>query len=149
MISGHVDSGQSITIGRLVFELGGIPERELEKLKAEAERLGKFSFAPAFYIAGLMYAEDNDSYRSASTPAGESSTNCTAVTVAAVIVAAVTPAMWVSECLLFTRHQWGLHIKIACFIIFFSRVHPSLLEGAQVCERCSKRKRNYEKEGKK
>merc|ERR1712151_806409 len=36
--------------GRLIFELGGLPERELEKLKAEAERLGKGSFAFAFYM---------------------------------------------------------------------------------------------------
>merc|ERR1712070_1285055 len=36
--------------GRLLFELGGIPERELEKLKQEAERLGKASFAFAFFM---------------------------------------------------------------------------------------------------
>ena len=34
MICGHVDSGKSTTTGRLIFELGGLPERELEKLKA-------------------------------------------------------------------------------------------------------------------
>lgn len=33
VICGHVDSGKSTTTGRLLFELGGIPERELEKLK--------------------------------------------------------------------------------------------------------------------
>merc|ERR1712224_387440 len=47
---GNVDSGKSTTTGRLIFELGGIPERELEKLKAEADRLGKSSFAFAFYM---------------------------------------------------------------------------------------------------
>merc|ERR1712216_472282 len=47
---GQVDSGKSTTTGRLIFELGGIPERELEKLKQEAERLGKGSFAFAFYM---------------------------------------------------------------------------------------------------
>jgi len=50
VICGHVDSGKSTTTGRLLFELGGIPERELEKLKAEADRLGKSSFAFAFYM---------------------------------------------------------------------------------------------------
>merc|ERR1711862_368747 len=50
VICGHVDSGKSTTTGRLIFELGGIPERELEKLKADAERLGKASFAFAFYM---------------------------------------------------------------------------------------------------
>jgi elongation factor 1-alpha len=50
VICGHVDSGKSTTTGRLLFELGGIPERELEKLKEEAAALGKQSFAFAFYM---------------------------------------------------------------------------------------------------
>ena len=50
VICGHVDSGKSTTTGRLLFEMGGIPEREMEKLKAEADRLGKSSFAFAFYM---------------------------------------------------------------------------------------------------
>ncbi|KXN73350.1 EF-1 alpha-like protein, partial [Conidiobolus coronatus NRRL 28638] len=50
VICGHVDSGKSTTTGRLLFELGGIPEREMEKLKQEADRLGKSSFAFAFYM---------------------------------------------------------------------------------------------------
>jgi len=50
VICGHVDAGKSSTTGRVLFELGGIPERELEKLKAEAEALGKQSFAFAFYM---------------------------------------------------------------------------------------------------
>jgi len=50
VICGHVDSGKSTTTGRLIFELGGLPERELDKLKAEAEALGKASFAFAFFM---------------------------------------------------------------------------------------------------
>merc|ERR1712183_1103997 len=50
VICGHVDSGKSTTTGRLIFELGGLPERELDKLKQEAERLGKSSFVFAFYM---------------------------------------------------------------------------------------------------
>jgi len=50
VICGHVDSGKSTTTGRLLFELGGIPEREMQKLKEEAERIGKGSFAFAFYM---------------------------------------------------------------------------------------------------
>jgi len=50
VIAGHVDSGKSTTTGRLIFELGGIEERELAKLKEEADRLGKGSFAFAFYM---------------------------------------------------------------------------------------------------
>ncbi|KAJ3010483.1 hypothetical protein HKX48_007378 [Thoreauomyces humboldtii] len=50
VICGHVDSGKSTTTGRLLFELGGIPEREMDKLRQEAEHLGKSSFAFAFYM---------------------------------------------------------------------------------------------------
>eukprot|EP01084_Bolivina_argentea_P099545 178936_1 len=50
VICGHVDSGKSTTTGRLLFELGGIPEREMEKLKKEADRMGKSSFAFAFFM---------------------------------------------------------------------------------------------------
>jgi len=50
VICGHVDSGKSTTTGRLLFELGGIPEREMEKLREEANALGKSSFAFAFYM---------------------------------------------------------------------------------------------------
>jgi len=50
VICGHVDSGKSTTTGRLLFELGGIPEKEMNKLKEYAEQLGKGSFAFAFYM---------------------------------------------------------------------------------------------------
>jgi elongation factor 1-alpha len=50
VICGHVDAGKSTTTGRLIYELGGLPEREMEKLRAEAEALGKSSFAFAFYM---------------------------------------------------------------------------------------------------
>jgi len=50
VICGHVDAGKSTTTGRLIFELGGIPEREMQKLRDEAQRLGKGSFAFAFYM---------------------------------------------------------------------------------------------------
>merc|ERR1712188_227500 len=49
-ICGHVDSGKSTTTGRLIFDLGGVSEREMQKLKDEAEKLGKGSFAFAFYM---------------------------------------------------------------------------------------------------
>jgi elongation factor 1-alpha len=50
VVCGHVDAGKSTTTGRLIFELGGIPQREMDKLKAEADTLGKGSFAFAFYM---------------------------------------------------------------------------------------------------
>lgn len=50
VIAGHVDSGKSTTTGHLLFKLGGISEREMQKLKEEAKVLGKDSFAFAFYM---------------------------------------------------------------------------------------------------
>jgi elongation factor 1-alpha len=50
VVCGHVDAGKSTTTGRLIFELGGIPERDMQKLREEADRLGKSSFAFAFYM---------------------------------------------------------------------------------------------------
>jgi elongation factor 1-alpha len=50
VICGHVDAGKSTTTGRLIFELDGISQREMDKLKAEADAIGKSSFAFAFYM---------------------------------------------------------------------------------------------------
>lgn len=50
VISGHVDSGKSTSTGHLIYALGGIPERDMQKLKDEADRLGKGTFAFAFYM---------------------------------------------------------------------------------------------------
>lgn len=49
-VVGHVDAGKSSTCGRLMFELGGINEREMAKLKESADQLGKSSFMYAFYM---------------------------------------------------------------------------------------------------
>ena len=50
---GHVDHGKSTTVGRLVFDAGGIDEQAMRKLKDEAERLGKGGFEFAFVMDNL------------------------------------------------------------------------------------------------
>jgi len=50
VVCGHVDAGKSTTTGRLIFELGGISERDMDKLREEAKVLGKESFAFAFFL---------------------------------------------------------------------------------------------------
>ena len=50
VIVGHVDAGKSTTTGHLLFELGGVDPRTMQKLKEEAERLGKSSFSYAFFM---------------------------------------------------------------------------------------------------
>jgi elongation factor 1-alpha len=47
---GNVDSGKSTTCGHLIFKLGGIPEREMDKLRQRAAELNRSSFAFAFYM---------------------------------------------------------------------------------------------------
>ena len=50
VVCGHVDAGKSTTTGHLIFKLGGISEREMQKLQSEADHLGKSSFAFAYYM---------------------------------------------------------------------------------------------------
>jgi elongation factor 1-alpha len=50
VVVGHVDAGKSTTTGHLMFKLGGIDERQLQKLQAEADAQGKSSFAFAFFM---------------------------------------------------------------------------------------------------
>merc|ERR1719327_2255203 len=50
VIVGHVDAGKSTTTGHLLFELGGMSDRELEKLQKEASDQGKGSFAFASFM---------------------------------------------------------------------------------------------------
>jgi len=50
VVCGHVDAGKSTTTGHLIFKLGGISEREMAKLQAEADQQGKSSFAFAYYM---------------------------------------------------------------------------------------------------
>jgi elongation factor 1-alpha len=50
VVCGHVDAGKSPTTGHLLFELGGIAPREMDKLKEKAAQLGKASFSFAFFM---------------------------------------------------------------------------------------------------
>lgn len=47
---GHVDHGKSTTIGHLMFDSGKLPQQELDKLKAEAQKNGKVGFEFAYYM---------------------------------------------------------------------------------------------------
>ena len=50
VVCGHVDAGKSTTCGHLIFKQGGISEREMAKLQAEADERGKSSFGFAYYL---------------------------------------------------------------------------------------------------
>eukprot|EP01083_Nonionella_stella_P066251 174269_1 len=47
---GHVNGGKSTLCGRLMFELGGVSERDIDKLREEAQKLGKESYFFAFFM---------------------------------------------------------------------------------------------------
>lgn len=50
VVAGHVDAGKSSLTGRLLYDMGGIDERTMEKLRKKAEELGKPSFAFAYHM---------------------------------------------------------------------------------------------------
>lgn len=50
VVCGHVDAGKSTTCGHLIFKMGGISAREMEKLQAMADEKGKSSFGFAYYL---------------------------------------------------------------------------------------------------
>ena len=50
VVCGHVDAGKSTTTGHLIFKLGGVSQREMEKLQQEAANNGRSSFAFAYYM---------------------------------------------------------------------------------------------------
>ena len=50
VVAGHVDAGKSSLTGRLLYDLGGINDRDMEKLRKIAEENGKPSFAFAYFM---------------------------------------------------------------------------------------------------
>ncbi len=50
---GHVDAGKSTTVGRLLVDTGKIPQNVIQKLREEAEKLGKATFEFAFVMDTL------------------------------------------------------------------------------------------------
>lgn len=50
VVCGHVDAGKSTVTGHLIYKLGGIPPREMEKLQKAADEANKSSFVFAFYM---------------------------------------------------------------------------------------------------
>jgi len=50
---GHVDSGKSTSVGRLLFDSGNVDEQSMRKLKEKAEELGKGGFEFAFVMDNL------------------------------------------------------------------------------------------------
>lgn len=53
VVIGHVDSGKSTTTGHLIYKLGGIDKRTIEKYEKEAAEMGKGSFKYAWVLDKL------------------------------------------------------------------------------------------------
>ncbi|KAK3316110.1 P-loop containing nucleoside triphosphate hydrolase protein [Apodospora peruviana] len=50
VVVGHVDAGKSTMMGRLLLELNVVDQRTVDKLRQEAEKIGKSSFALAWVL---------------------------------------------------------------------------------------------------
>jgi len=57
VVIGHVDSGKSTTTGHLIYKLGGIDKRVIEKFEKEAAEMNKRSFKYAWVSCGLTCCE--------------------------------------------------------------------------------------------
>jgi len=53
VVIGHVDSGKSTTTGHLIYKLGGIDERTIQKYEKESSDMGKSSFKYAWVLDKL------------------------------------------------------------------------------------------------
>ena len=53
VVIGHVDSGKSTTTGHLIYKLGGIDERTIEKFEKESAEMGKGTFKYAWVLDEL------------------------------------------------------------------------------------------------
>jgi elongation factor 1-alpha len=53
VVIGHVDCGKSTTTGHLIYKLGGIDKRTIDKFEKEAGELGKGSFKYAWVLDNL------------------------------------------------------------------------------------------------
>lgn len=53
VVIGHVDSGKSTTTGHLIYKLGGIDKRTIEKFEKESAEMGKSSFKYAWVLDKL------------------------------------------------------------------------------------------------
>jgi len=53
IVIGHVDSGKSTLVGHLIYKLGGIDKRTVEKLEMESKDIGRESFKYAFIVDKL------------------------------------------------------------------------------------------------
>jgi elongation factor 1-alpha len=53
VVIGHVDAGKSTTTGHLIYKLGGIDKRTIEKFEKESQEMGKSSFKYAWVLDKL------------------------------------------------------------------------------------------------
>ncbi|BFZ59666.1 hypothetical protein YB2330_000680 [Saitoella coloradoensis] len=59
VIIGHVDAGKSTMMGRLLYDIGAVDERTIQKFRKESEKMGKGSFA----LAWVMDSTDEERAR--------------------------------------------------------------------------------------
>ncbi|KAK6144442.1 hypothetical protein DH2020_021262 [Rehmannia glutinosa] len=60
VVIGHVDSGKSTTTGHLIYKLGGIDKRVIERFEKEAAEMNKRSFKYAWVLDKLKAERERD-----------------------------------------------------------------------------------------
>ncbi|KAK1381189.1 hypothetical protein POM88_027933 [Heracleum sosnowskyi] len=60
VVIGHVDSGKSTTTGHLIYKLGGIDKRVIERFEKEAAEMNKRSFKYAWVLDKLRQSVNVD-----------------------------------------------------------------------------------------
>lgn len=68
VVIGHVDSGKSTTTGHLIYKLGGIDKRVIEKFEKEAAEMNKRSFKYAWVSISAYPAASGVAAKRASKP---------------------------------------------------------------------------------
>ncbi|KAF3524804.1 hypothetical protein F2Q69_00047558 [Brassica cretica] len=68
VVIGHVDSGKSTTTGHLIYKLGGIDKRVIERFEKEAAEMNKRSFKYAWVLDKLKAERERVKSRIASSP---------------------------------------------------------------------------------
>merc|ERR1711904_577894 len=63
VVIGHVDAGKSTTTGHLIYKLGGIDKRVIEKFEKEAAEMNKRSFKYAWVLDKLKAERERYHHR--------------------------------------------------------------------------------------
>ena len=112
VVIGHVDSGKSTTTGHLIYKLGGIDKRVIEKFEKEAAEMNKRSFKYAWVsyadLIGQLFASVLDP-----------------VVCLSALMAAVAVSVHSSRCLRYSQYKFDtVHLGCGCCVSWAAPMCP-------------------------